>query len=161
MLTRTPFKRKMPAPYVRPELEPRPNGKLTRPFNGARFDDVFVTTPKRDYIRSRVLLDACGLIPCQHCFRYAPGTVCAAHSNWSVHGKGGHIKADDNRVAALCSKCHIQILDQGSTLSQESRQRMWWSAHVRTVRQLLHSKLWLVGVPVPDIENYPFTMEPA
>lgn len=162
MLKRTPFKRKPPERYVKPERVPKPNGVLTRPFNGVRFTEI-VSQPKREYVRSRPLLDSCRCIPCQHCgMMHFTGRVVAAHSNWSVHGKGGHIKADDNRVASLCDECHIYLLDQGSKLSQEQRQEMWWRAHVRTVRQLTHLQLWPSDVPVPDITRFPFpTKEPA
>jgi hypothetical protein len=111
---------------------------------------------KRQYVRSKKLLEACRQIPCQHCGNAEFGKVVAAHSNWSVHGKGGHIKADDNRVAALCDQCHVPVLDQGSTLSQEERQTMWWWAHVKTVYELLRRDLWPNDAPIPDIESYPF-----
>jgi hypothetical protein len=112
--------------------------------------------PKRLYVRSKKLLAACRELPCQHCGKVEYGKVVAAHSNWSVHGKGGHIKADDNRVAALCDECHVPMLDQGPRLSQEERQRMWWRAHIRTVRELLRRNLWPTDAPVPDIESCPF-----
>jgi len=160
---RTAFKRKLPARYMKPERETRPNGVLTRPFNGADFSLTGVNVyTKREYIRSRELLDACRLIDCQHCGRAAStNRVVAAHSNWSVHGKGGHIKADDNRVAALCDVCHILILDQGASLSQEQRQLMWWSAHVKTTVAIWLVGLWPDDVSIPDTENNPFLLEPA
>lgn len=34
------------------------------------------------------------------------GTIVAAHSNLSEHGKGGHHKAHDCMVAWLCMRCH-------------------------------------------------------
>lgn len=52
------------------------------------------------------------LLPCQNC-RAEDGTVCAAHSNQSEHGKGNHLKAHDAFHAALCNKCHTW-LDHGS-----------------------------------------------
>jgi len=110
--------------------------------------------PKRTYVRSKALTDACRLIPCQHCGRDERGHTCAAHSNWSVHGKGGHIKADDNRVAALCDRCHVPILDQGSKLTKAERMAMWWKAHVKTVRILLARGLWPANVPIPDIRKF-------
>lgn len=111
---------------------------------------------KRSYVRSPKLLEACREIPCQHCGRFEYGKVCAAHSNWEVHGKGKGIKADDNRIAALCDECHVPILDQGSRLSRAERQHMWWWAHVKTIAALLMRDLWPDEVPLPDIENYPF-----
>lgn len=121
---------------------------------------TFAPQPKREYVRSTELREAYRLIPCQHCNRSGPDDgVCCAHSNWGVHGKGGHIKADDSRGAALCSHCHVPILDQGSHLSRAERQAMWWQAHVRSVRLLTARGLWPKGVPVPDIEHNPFELE--
>lgn len=111
--------------------------------------------PKRAYVRSSRITEACRAIPCQHCGR-DDGTVCAAHSNWSVHGKGGLIKADDSRVAALCSDCHVPLLDQGSRLSKVERQALWWTAHVKTITQLVKRSLWPSSIPVPDISTSPF-----
>lgn len=108
-----------------------------------------VPVPKRDYVRSEVLLEACRLIPCQHC-EADDGTVCAAHSNWSVHGKGKSIKADDNRVASLCARCH-RMIDQGSKLTEAERAAIWFRAHVRTVIELLARQLWPRAVPVPPL----------
>lgn len=106
---------------------------------------------KRSYIRSEQLLRACRDIPCQHCGR-DDGTVCAAHSNIGVHGKGRGIKADDNRVAALCSTCHMDV-DQGRS-SREDRLKKWWAAHMATVRVLLTLGEWPLGVPVPDLRSF-------
>lgn len=111
--------------------------------------------PKREYVRSKTLKEAYRSIPCQHCSA-EDGTVCCAHSNWSIHGKGGAIKADDSRGAALCATCHVPVLDQGSHLSSEERQQMWWNAHVKSVRELLRRGLWPKHVAVPDIKKYPF-----
>lgn len=90
------------------------------------------------------------LIPCQHCGK-SDGTVCGAHSNWSAHGKGKSIKADDNRCASLCFTCH-SMLDQGSVLGASERMAMWFTAHVKTVRELVRLNLWPEKVPVPSLE---------
>lgn len=107
--------------------------------------------PKRAYVRSKALREAYRLIPCQGC-QVSDGTVVCAHSNWGVHGKGGHIKADDNRAASLCSTCHMS-LDQGSKLSEDQRKQFWWSAHVKSIMLLCQQSLWPPGVPVPDISR--------
>lgn len=107
--------------------------------------------PKREYIRSKALLEACRKIPCQHS-GVSDGTVCAAHSNSQTHGKGRGIKADDNRVAALCHHVHMMI-DQGSKLSKEEREEIWWQAHVKTVKELLRRGLWPLDVPLPDLRR--------
>ncbi len=41
------------------------------------------------------------------------GTVVAAHSNLSRHGKGKSLKASDCFIAFLCHRCH-SWLDQGT-----------------------------------------------
>lgn len=110
---------------------------------------------KHEYVRSKALREAYRLIPCQHCGR-DDGTVCCAHANWGF-GKGGAIKADDNRGASLCSTCHVPLLDQGSKLSKAERQAMWWSAHCKTVELLLARGLWPADVPVPDISAAPWS----
>ena len=67
-----------------------------------------MTRAKFKYIRSPALLKACREIPCQHC-GIEDGTVVAAHSNESRHGKGRGIKASDIYIAALCAKCQEQV----------------------------------------------------
>jgi hypothetical protein len=62
------------------------------------------------------------------------GTVCGAHSNQSIHGKGGKIKASDEFCASLCNACH-KWLDCGSA-SRESKNAMWNKAHLKTVAAL-------------------------
>jgi hypothetical protein len=115
--------------------------------------------PKREYVRSRPLLDAVRHLACCGC-GVRDGTIVPAHSNWEVHGKGGHIKADDNRIAALCMACHDAI-DQGSKLLEIERQLFWWQAHVKTVHGLIVGSLWPAGVPIPNTAYCPFLPIPA
>lgn len=122
---------------------------ITRRVNVARITDDGVAVPKREYVRSHTLMVAYRSIPCQHCGA-DDGTVCGAHSNWSEHGKGGRIKADDNRCASLCFRCHCQ-LDQGSQWSAEEKRLIWEEAHVKTVRLLLFTGRWPASVPVPQL----------
>lgn len=103
------------------------------------------------YVRSRALLDLFKSLPCQVTGKASE----PAHSNWGVHGKARSIKASDIYVAALCHDLHAE-LDQGSKMSREERQRLWWDAHASSVRTLVDSGRWPAGIPVPDIENYPF-----
>lgn len=110
---------------------------------------------KREYVRSPTLREAYRLIPCQHCGRQ-DGTVACAHSNWAIHGKGKAIKASDDRGASLCTACHVPLLDQGSKLTNEQKQAMWWSAHVKTVKALRKLGHWPKHIAVPDISTYPF-----
>jgi hypothetical protein len=113
-----------------------------------------IQVPKRRYARSRELLQACRLLPCQHCGAQ-DDTVVAAHSNWGVHGKGRGIKADDTRVAALCSICHHQM-DQGFLWDAPTKRAHWWAAHCKTVRLLSGRRLWPEGLALPDISANPF-----
>lgn len=106
---------------------------------------------KRGYIRSKALLAAVRTLPCQVTGR--TDGVEAAHSNWPQHGKGKSVKADDNRVAALCRDIHRE-LDQGTRWSAEQRQRLWWDAHVATVRALIAAGKWPKAVPVPSLEDF-------
>lgn len=155
-MKRTPFKRKIPQrPHGRQcDYTPRPRAAAVAiADHRAR---MVMPVPKRTYVRSEPLMAAYRLIPCQHCGR-DDGTVCGAHANWSNFGKGGHIKADDNRAASLCSLCHVPVLDQGSRLTRAERQAMWWAAHVKTVAELVRRALWPAGVAVPDIRGNPFS----
>lgn len=109
---------------------------------------VVYTIAKRDYVRSPALREIMRGIPCQHCGA-DDGTVCAAHSNWAIHGKGKSIKADDNYAASLCAKCHT-LLDQGLLFDHE-RKRMWWTAFDKTVDLLVALNRWPAKVPMPSL----------
>lgn len=156
-LKRTPFKAKMSARPPREERAPRPLPSIdpSRFRLPAAITGMAAPVEKREYVRDKALREAYRLIPCQHCDR-DDGTVCCAHSNWGVHGKGGAIKADDSRGASLCAGCHVPVLDQGSHLSKAERQRMWWDAHVKSVRELTARGHWPTHIPAPDTETYPF-----
>ena len=88
--------------------------------------------------RNKKLLEAVRQMPCQYCGAQ-DGTVCAAHSNDSKHGKGMGQKASDACIAALCHRCH-SMLDQGKDLSKEERREMWLHAHVNTMRWLIENE---------------------
>lgn len=117
----------------------------------ARADAPAAPVPKREYVRSPALLAAVRTLPCMH--TGLPGPSDPAHSNWAEHGKGKGIKADDNRVAALSRDVHRE-LDQGKRWSDAERKRIWWDAHVKTVRELLARGLWPKNCPVPDMRNF-------
>lgn len=114
---------------------------------------MFRAIPKYVYVRSPALLEACRLIACQSC-GVENGTVVAAHSNWAIHGKGKGVKADDNRVAAMCWRCHHE-LDQGDDVDNATKQAWWWDCHVKTVNKLVLRGFWPKGVPVPETGEYP------
>ena len=145
MMKRSGFKVKV---YMRPQKVPVL--ALTRPcYDGPT--EMRGSVAKHDYVRSPALMRACGKIVCQHC---GNSGACGAHSNWGW-GKGMSKKADDNRIAALCSTCHHAI-DQGNNLSEEQRKRLWFDAHLRTVHLLCGLRLWPADVPVPAIAIYPW-----
>jgi hypothetical protein len=118
---------------------------------------MILTFPKFRYVRDKKLIAAYRAIPCQHC-GIDDGTVCAAHSNWAVHGHGLGIKASDDYCASLCAACHVPILDQGSKLSELERQVMWWLAHVKTIAELVRRGLWPKAIRVPDTDRCPFDL---
>lgn len=128
---------------------PLRRGTYAAPFR------ALVAVPKRDYVRSPQLLANVGkLMYCELGRHHA--VVCACHSNWEIHGKGGHIKADDNRIASGCLNCHHE-LDQGKEFTEPEKKMWWWHAHVATVSRMLACGLWPTGVPVPDTAHNPFT----
>lgn len=106
--------------------------------------------PKHVYVRSPTLMKAYRTIGCTWCGAMNQ-TVCGAHSNWSIHGKGMQIKADDSRCASLCDECH-RAIDQGSRLTELERKRIWHTSFVRTIHYLTSLKRWPIGVPVPSLE---------
>jgi ferredoxin len=89
--------------------------------------------PKTKYLRDKKRLEACRALACQHCGA-EDGTIVAAHSNWSEHGKGRGIKASDEFVAALCFTCHTE-LDQGK-ISKVLKQQIWHDAYIKTIAML-------------------------
>lgn len=118
---------------------------------------VFAPQPKREYVRSEPLLEVVRSVPfCTRCGRYFAFGERAdpAHSNWSGHGKAGAIKADDNRIAALCRiPCHNWVDASGNDWLE--RFFDWWSAHARTVRHLVALGQWPKSVPIPDVSDLP------
>lgn len=95
--------------------------------------------------RNKKLLELLRESPiCFGCGKHNDGTICAAHSNFSIHGKGRSLKADDCYVAALCFNCHSN-LDSGGTLSYEEKYLLWHEACVLTYGWLMRDdKLKLV-----------------
>lgn len=87
--------------------------------------------------------------------RTLPCCVCgmgprsqAAHSNFSEHGKGRSIKADDKYTIPLCHSCHAN-LDQN--LSQQTRQQQldWFN------ERLVSTNETLKRLEDAAIQNYP------
>lgn len=153
-MKRSGFTRKAAGPrHIAEVLEvavrelPRP----TRWLAGAPVAPTFVQAPKHEYVRSETLRLAYRALPCQHCGDDGPDAgVCCAHANWSVFGKGKGIKADDDRGASLCWVCHRE-LDQGSAWSGDEKRRIWATAHIKTVAELLACGWWPKAIAVPDM----------
>lgn len=71
------------------------------------------------------------------CYLLIPGictndsrTVVPAHSNQSIHGKGGSIKAHNRYTVPGCSLCHFQI-DQGTLFTKAEKFAFWDAAFAR------------------------------
>jgi len=80
---------------------------------------------------------------CMNC-GISDGTVCAAHSNQSKHGKGLGLKASDSLVAALCHKCHYE-LDNGKKLNKQEKVEMWNQAYIRTMKTLIETERLIIN----------------
>lgn len=89
--------------------------------------------------RNRKLLDMAEGQCCVMCGAQ-DGTVVAAHSNLSEHGKGMGIKAHDCMVAWLCYRCHAEY-DQGRRMSREERRDFILTAICKT-----HQEMWIKGL---------------
>lgn len=149
------FKSKLPPPIPREERERPPIRPIVvRNVTTGEINTIFRPTPKTVYVRNTKLIEAYRLIPCQHCNYWAPGEIVGAHANAAIFGKGRGIKASDDRCASLCPRCHFE-LDQGKSWSEDERRRMWFNAHVKTVRRLVAANYWPASVEVPDTSTFP------
>lgn len=61
-------------------------------------------------------------------------TTVAAHSNYSVHGKGGHRKADDCYSVWACARCHTW-LDSSYVAEYEEKVSAFMLAHLEQVNE--------------------------
>ncbi|MEZ2297263.1 nuclease domain-containing protein [Variovorax sp. RCC_210] len=92
-------------------------------INDADFRGAMPKTVKQE---NRTLLD---MAKGQRCLLQVPdtctgdtATTVACHSNWSVHGKAGARKADDQWSVWGCVRCH-RWLDQGPAPAAEKVER--------------------------------------
>ena len=72
-------------------------------------------------------------LPCVKCGN--PNSQ-AAHSNWSEHGKGRGIKADDTYTIPLCHRCH-QWLDQYQYMNRDESKAWFMQMLGKTERMLV------------------------
>lgn len=156
MLKRSPFKRKLPAAYVKPEREIKPNGVLYRPFNGAVFSGNAATCHKENVARSEDYRRLVAALPCINCGKAGPSQ--AAHAD---QGKGGHIKTDDRTCFPLCATsfeapgCHDIIGSSGQYTRDERRalEVKYGAATRGTIR--------LLGLWPADLPEFAIDMETA
>lgn len=91
---------------------------------------------KRRPMAHRSFALACRGEPCYLLIPGAPShdldTVVDCHSNQLKHGKGGAIKAADEKTVPGCAWCHHAI-DQGNWLTKEERRDYWDDAYRRWV----------------------------
>lgn len=80
-------------------------------------------------LRDRSLLDLAYQFPCLIRLPGCEGTVGEpAHSNQSIHGKGGALKAHDCFHVPGCRSCHRE-LDQGRTMDRDTKFATWNRAY--------------------------------
>ena len=84
-------------------------------------------------MRDAKRLAAVRKLPCVKCGN--PNSQ-AAHSNWSEHGKGRGIKADDTYTIPLCLSCH-QWLDQYHSMSRDESKAWFMQMLGKTNRMLV------------------------
>ncbi|MDY6469144.1 hypothetical protein SKM57_11190 [Acinetobacter faecalis] len=71
-------------------------------------------------------------LPCVECGK---SPVDVAHSNFSEHGKGKGIKADDRYTIPLCRNCHMQFDLYVNKNRDESK--VWFLKHLETTDRML------------------------
>jgi hypothetical protein len=96
-MKRSGFKQPIRTDYARQqEREPKPNGVLERPFNGAVITDEVNGQPKEDAIYSEPYRRLVAALPCINCG--IEGFSQAAHPMPTAKGR----KEDDRRCFPLC-----------------------------------------------------------
>jgi len=84
--------------------------------------------------RNRRLLDLAEGQRCVMCGA-DDGTVVAAHSNLSEHGKGMGVKAHDSMHAWLCHRCHAEY-DQGRKMNKAEKREFILTAIAKTYQEM-------------------------
>lgn len=83
-------------------------------------------------MRDAKRLAAIRKLPCVKC---GSGPSQAAHSNFSEHGKGRSIKADDKYTIPLCHSCHIDF-DQYKTMGKDESKE-WFAKMLEKTERML------------------------
>ena len=150
-MKRTEFKRKLPERYVKPEREIRPNGVLTRPFNGVSFDAPLAILPKEEIVRSEKYLRLVAAMPCIACG--IEGYSQAAHPRPTAKGR----KEDDRKTFPLCcihpgpdgrlvNGCHID-LDRYAIYTREGADRAALHYGIATRKTIRDAGQWPKDIP--------------
>ena len=146
-MKRSPFKRKPPAPYVKPERIPVAYTRLTAPVNMARITQDVTSIPKASPVRSEDYRRLVAALPCIHCGQ--PGPSQAAHAD---QGKGARLKSDDRTCYPLCATrpgergCH-DIIGASGAYTREQRRELEADYAAHTRRIIRQSGKWPKGVP--------------
>ena len=85
-------------------------------------------------MRDSKRLAAIRQLPCVECGGASPSQ--AAHSNFSQHGKGRGIKADDKYTISLCADCHYLFDNYSMGLSREES-KQWFEQKLKYVNEVL------------------------
>lgn len=147
MLKRTPFKRKVPAAYVKPERKPQPLYALTRPFNGCVITGEVNGQPKADLVRSEPYRRLVAKLPCIHC-----GIVGHSQAAHADEGKGGHIKSSDLTCYPACGPrtgvigCHTLIGSTGA-YTRDERRTLEVEYGIRTRQMIRKAGNWPKNIP--------------
>jgi len=132
-MKRSGFKRPQRERAPRPVHEPLSDEVRAR-CKAAPVAKTFTGVEKSVPARNAHLLSMAKGKPCMLMLPMCDGggeTTVAAHSNQSIHGKGGARKADDQYSVWGCFACH-SWLDQGSA-SREEKDAAFNAAHKRQV----------------------------
>jgi hypothetical protein len=151
-MKRTEFKRKLPAPYIKPEREIKPNGVLTRPFSGVIFSALVATLPKEEIVRSEKYLRLVAALPCIACG--IEGYSQAAHPRPTAKGR----KECDLTTFPLCcvhpgpagvlvDGCHID-LDRYAVYTRELADAAAILYGIATRKTIRDAGQWPKNVPL-------------
>lgn len=84
-------------------------------------------------MRSTKRLNEIRKLPCVRCGWDAPSE--AAHSNFSEHGKGRGIKADDKYTIPLCRLCHAWFDGYAYLTREQSKE--WFAKMLEKTERML------------------------
>lgn len=145
MLKRTEFRRKPPAPYVKPERAPRTLTPLERTPRYGSFDKVLAVA-KEAPARHEGYRRLVAAMPCCRC---GWPQSQAAHADF---GKGLGIKSDDRTCMPLCATapgragCH-DIVGASGTMPREERRAFEVVKAAETRESIRRAGQWPADLP--------------